>query len=71
MTTETIVAVFDTAPHAEKAIADLKAAGIPAASIERHDKLAGYPRSETHAEPRGFWSWLFGEEPASNDDVVY
>jgi uncharacterized protein (TIGR02271 family) len=71
MTTETIVAVFDTTPHAEKAIADLKAAGIPAASIHSHDKLAEYPRSETHGESQGFWSWLFGEEPASKDDVVY
>ena len=67
MSNETIIALFDTSSHAERAVQDLLAAGIPVGSIERHaadaaenarfsDERSGAPRA-------GFWTRLFGAEP--------
>nr|WP_321983824.1 hypothetical protein [uncultured Lichenicoccus sp.] len=36
MTEETIIAVYDSAEHAEAAIRDLTAAGVPAEAISHH-----------------------------------
>ncbi len=38
MAAETIVVVFDTVAHAEKAIRELEAAGVPSHSIQRYEK---------------------------------
>ena len=75
MASETIVAVFSTAGHAEAAIADLVEAGVPAASIKH------YARDETdagaaHAEADtghhgGFWAWLTGQETTHEQHDVY
>lgn len=57
---EAIVAVFDTAKHADEAEVALEQAGIPRASIRRyHQDETVQPARE---ERRGFWSWLMGEE---------
>ncbi len=68
MTDETIVAVFETAAHAEAAVADLRAAHVPDDAIGLH---AGTPQADglhddaATAAPRepGFWASLFGGEP--------
>lgn len=67
MASETIVAVFDTTAHAQTAISDLIAHGIPASSIEHYaqaDEAAGTntasPDVETH-QHKGLWAWLTGE----------
>jgi len=70
MAYETIVAVFDTAEHAEQAVRDLEAAGVPSNAITRHAgqdaSVSGTTTTTDKAsgqEP-GFWARLFGEEPA-------
>ena len=76
MSEETIVAVFDSAAHADAAIADLKAARVPDSAISRHAEdgsgSTGTMTSGTTAAPareQGFWSSLFGG--ASSDEPVY
>ena len=68
MTVETIVAVYDTAAHAELAANDLKAANVPADAISVH----GAAGVGTAAAPReqGFWGSLFGGQP-DHDTSVY
>ncbi len=71
MSHETIVALFDTPSHAELAIQDLLAAGIPAGMIERHAADAAETETFSGSESDtmsgvsrpGFWSRLFGAEP--------
>ena len=68
MNDETIVAVYDTAAHAEAAVAALKGAGIPADAISLHAGPGHTPATTTRVtgstsfEPReqGFWASLFG-----------
>ncbi|MBS0640876.1 MAG: YsnF/AvaK domain-containing protein [Proteobacteria bacterium] len=67
MAYETIVAVFDSADHAEQAVRDLEAAGIPSTAISRHagrdqSATATTTTAQSREEP-GFWARLFGEEP--------
>ena len=68
MTVETIVAVYDTAAHADLAVNDLKAANVPADAISVH----GAAGTGTAAAPReqGFWGSLFGGQP-DHDTSVY
>ena len=75
MTDETVVAVYDTASHAEAAIASLKNAGVPEAAITMH--AAGGSMTGTGTTPAaapvrepGFWSKVFGGEP-DHDTAVY
>ncbi|RYY10833.1 MAG: DUF2382 domain-containing protein [Alphaproteobacteria bacterium] len=73
MSNETIVAVYDTAAHAEAAVASLKSAGLPASAINVHSDAAGTATSMTAVAPpreHGFWSSLFGGEP-DHDTAVY
>ncbi len=72
MTIETIVAVYDTAAHADLAVADLKAANVPADAISVHASEQAGATADAAAAPRekGFWSNLFGGEPA-HDTSVY
>ena len=70
MTDETIVAVYDTATHAEAAVSSLKVAGVPENAISTH---AGTATTSTTAAPvreEGFWASLFGGEP-DHDTAVY
>ena len=72
---ETIVAVFDTAAHAEMAVSDLLAANVPQSAIHRHTAEGSYSAAETSVSTRrteetgGFWSSLFGG--SSSDHEVY
>ena len=50
MTDETIVAVYDTAAHAEAAIAGLRGAGVPENAISMHAGAGGVGGAE-HGEP--------------------
>ncbi len=75
MTEQTIVAVYDTAAHAETAVQDLLAAHVPSAAIGRHAQEGSYTGNSTEAtsrstEGQGFWSSLFGGEP-DHDTTVY
>ena len=76
MSNETIVAVYDTAAHAELAISDLLAANVPQSSISRHAAEGVYSPEATSVTTRrtedqggGFWSSLFGG--SSDDHAVY
>ena len=75
MTYETIVAIYDTAAHAELAAADLREAGVPDSAISVHADTfskAGTTTTTSAAPVRehGFWSSLFGGEP-DHDTSVY
>ncbi len=73
MNEQTLVAVYDTAAHADAAVRDLKAASVPADSISQHAKtgsMSGTTRTETTGRDPGFWSSLFGGEP-DHDTAVY
>ena len=75
MTDQTIVAVYDTAAHAELAVRDLLAANIPAPAIHRHAEEGSYLGTATSATARttegtGFWASIFGGEP-DHDTAVY
>ena len=67
---ETIVAVYDTAAHAEAAVADLLAAGIPSSAITRSGGASPAGTSTQPVQEQGFWSRLFGGEP-DQDTAVY
>lgn len=71
MTQETIVAVYDTAAHADAAVRDLDAAGVPPDAIFRTGASSGtaIPGAAPVRE-QGFWSSLFGGEP-DHDTAVY
>ena len=83
MSEETIVAVFDTAAHADAAVADLKNARVPDSAISRHaEDMSGTTGtggvatgssmdSSTAGSSRqqGFWSSLFGG--STTDEPVY
>ena len=83
MASETIVAVYSTPAHAELAIDDLKAAGIPASAIEHFaqtEEFAGTtgastdPAAATTQSHGGFWSWLTGEgadEHSASQHAMY
>ncbi len=64
MTEQTVVAVYDTAAHADAAIRDLEAANVPSTAISRHaqNTMAGTSPSAAPAREPGFWASLFGGE---------
>ncbi len=66
MTQETIVAVYDTAAHAEAAVADLRTAGVPDGAIGLHAGTG----TAAPVRKQGFWASLFGGEP-DHDTAVY
>ena len=75
MTDHTIVAVYDTAAHAEAVVNALVASNVPASAISRHSQegsLSGTTMTPAPAagRERGFWSSLFGAEP-DHDTAVY
>ncbi len=72
MNEENIVAVFDTAAHADAAVRDLKAANLPDGAISQHAKTASTPGVATTGEAapahhQGFWSSLFGGGGSERD----
>ena len=75
MTDHTIVAVYDTAAHAEAAVQALEAANVPSSAISRHSQggttsAGSLTAAPVAGEERGFWSSLFGAEP-DHDTAVY
>jgi uncharacterized protein (TIGR02271 family) len=71
---ETIVAVFDTATHAEAAIRELEAAGVPTSTIRHYtkDDAAYEQRGSTGGtQHQGFWSWLVGADEPGYDRTLY
>ena len=72
MAVETIVAVYDTAAHADAAMQDLQAANVPSSAISRHAGTAttAAPGGMEPVREKGFWSSLFGGEP-DYDESVY
>ena len=77
MSEETIVAVYDSAAHAEAAVQDLRAANVPAEAITQHGGtgtgagvMSGSTTASGPVREKGFWSGLFGGEP-DHDTAVY
>lgn len=72
MAEETIVAVYDTAAHAQAAVSDLRAANVPESAISVQAGGATSSTATTLSAPQeqGFWSSLFGGEP-DHDTAVY
>jgi uncharacterized protein (TIGR02271 family) len=73
MNDETVVAVFDTAAHAELAIQDILAAGVPENAVSWHGGTASGASTATTGKPireHGFWASLLGGEPG-HDTAVY
>ncbi len=69
MPSDTLVAMFDTASHAEAAVADLLKAGVPSGSIETHsedyEQADQLPSTQPSVTSRGgFWSWLGSDQGA-------
>lgn len=64
MNGDTIIALFDTPAHAELAVQDLLAAGLPDALIERHEAALDAARLESPPTPPSFWQRLFGTAPS-------
>jgi uncharacterized protein (TIGR02271 family) len=74
MSYETIVAVFDTAAHAEAAVKALKAGGFANAdiSILDEDRLAsGRKALAASAKEAGLWSRMFGGDMYQHEAAVY
>ena len=73
MSTETIVALFDTPAHAELALQDLLASGVPASAVERHEASSTDAPDDASmmstTTRRSFWSRLFGAEPEHHGSV--
>ena len=77
MSEETLVAVYDSAAHADAAVQDLRAANVPADAITQHagtgtgaGVMSGSTTASTPVRERSFWSGLFGGEP-DHDTAVY
>jgi uncharacterized protein (TIGR02271 family) len=74
MNDEKIVAVYDTPAHAELAIQDIIASGVPESAISKHSgSLDATTTTTDDVEPvreKGFWASLFGGEP-NYDIAVY
>ena len=76
MAEEVIVAVYETAAHAQAAISDLRAASVPESAISMQAGSGGMSGATTatpSAAPvreQGFWASLFGGEP-DHDTAVY
>lgn len=78
MTSETIVAAFDTAAHAQDAVNALKSAGIPASDISQHAGNTAtttngttQPMGASSREQPGFWASLFGtgDDASMQNDI--
>jgi hypothetical protein len=72
--TDTIIAVYDNATHAEQAIAALRRAHVPETAIHRHtregDDLISERPPIVQSETSSFWPTLFGSGEAE-EHLVY
>src|SRR5271165_6390033 len=73
MTNESIVAVYDSAEHAARAVEALEVAGVPSSAISQHASSGISDTTTTApAHEKGFWASLFGGEPEyEHDTAVY
>lgn len=76
MASESIVAVFSTAEHAEAVISDLVAAGVPSSSIQHYARDAadtglGHSDVDTTKPAGGFWAWLTGQDSTHEHHDAY
>ena len=74
MAYETIVAVFDSAAHAEAAVKALKAGGFADADISvfDEDRLAsGKKAIASGVKEAGLWNRLFGDDLHQHEAAVY
>lgn len=62
MTRQTLVAVYDTAAHADAAVRDLEAAHVPSSAINKHTNQTSSDTAAvgTAGQEVGFWASLFG-----------
>jgi uncharacterized protein (TIGR02271 family) len=70
MTQETLVAVYDSAAHADAAVSDLKAASVPANAISQHANTSTTSGTAAAEHKEGFWASLFGGS-SDHDTTVY
>ena len=74
MSDEIIVAIFDTAAHAEAAVQDLLTANVPRDAISTHANTASTGAATTGSamptQKPGLWASIFGGEP-DHDTAVY
>jgi len=72
---ETIVAVFETGPHADQAASALKAAGVQSSAIERHSKESAVEASGQGSAPKStgffFWDMMLGVQAQHQDRPSY
>src|SRR5271168_744466 len=74
MAYETLVAVYDTAPHAEAAIKALKAAGFDESDISMFDSArlkAGRTSLSPGIREAGLWHRLFGTDVHEHEANIY
>jgi uncharacterized protein (TIGR02271 family) len=73
MTYEKVVTVYDTLPHAEKAVSTLKAAGYKADDISVVDQktLAASGANDVEVREPGLWRRLFGSNVLDHEATVY
>ena len=68
MAEQNLVAVYDTAAHADQAVQALKAANVPANAISQHAAATSTGGTATGAaQDKGLWSSLFGGDSADTD----
>ena len=68
MAEQTLVAVYDTAAHADQAVQALKAANVPADAISQHAAATSTGGAATGAaQDKGLWATLFGGASADTD----
>ncbi len=72
MNEQNLVAMYDTAAHADDAVRDLKAASVPESVITQHAKAmpASAGSGATTEHKQGFWASIFGGE-TGHDTAVY
>jgi len=68
MTEQTLVAVYDTAAHADAAVRDLRAADVPSAAISLHAATSA-GAAPAPVQEKGFWSSLFGGDTDDADTL--
>ena len=74
MAYETLVAVYDTAPHAEAAVKALKAAGFDESDISMFDSArlkAGRTSLSPGVRDAGLWHRLFGTDVHEHEANIY
>ena len=67
MAEQTLVAVYDTAAHADAAVQALKTANVPSEAISTHAASTSAGATVAPVQERGFWASLFGGDTDDAD----